>query len=177
MREPTQEEWDKALKMVEKYREPAEAMVSELLDACRVEDALTGSRVTMRLHQANDIRLLMMVLGGLSARVVVAERLARQAHGPLVEPLSDEDISDSEPWATSALDQMKAAVAAGDFRTFAATAVDSQIKALIQDRQTFGAEDVDLGHVMRSMLMVDQQTLALVAAEAVMRLLTIYEGD
>lgn len=169
------------MRMVEKYQESSDQLVDELLDACRVSDSSRGAAVTVRLHQAHDVRLLMMVLGSLSAKTVLAERAAIRAHGPLVTPedfgVSRSDVAVTEPWATSAVDQMRAAVQNGDYASLGQTIVDSHIKALIYDRENSGPESITLGNVVRAMMMHDQQTVSVLAAEALLRLLNIYEGD
>lgn len=176
--EPDDEQWEKARQTVEQYQPYADELVSELLDACRKNDSLRGSLVTTSIHRRGDIKLLMMVLGGLSGYAISAEKSAIRAHGPLITPEEgDADNSlASEPWATSAVDQMKAAASNNDYTTFGSLAVDSHIKALIHDKSNYGEDAVTLPHVVRAMMMIDQQTLSVLAAEALLRLMAIYDG-
>lgn len=158
------------------YQDSANSLVSDLLDACARNDAVKGGAVTATVFYSRDINLLMMVLGTMSARVVNAENMARNAHGPLVTPEKYEIDSPMEPWATGMLDQLRTAADNGDFHTFGRMAVDAHIKALISDRKNYGEHSVDLAHIVRAMMMIDQQTLSVIAAEALLRLLNMYEG-
>lgn len=177
--DPTDEQWAKAKATVQKYQPYADKLVADMLEACRKGDSLRGSLITTSIHRRGDINLLMMVLGGLSAYAVHAEKAAMAAHGPLIQPDENVDYDGpmSEPWATSAVDQMKAAASNNDYSTFGSLAVDSHIKALIHDKEHYGVESITLPHVVRAMMMIDQQTLSVLAAEALLRLLAIYESE
>lgn len=177
--EPTDEQWAKAKATVERYQEYSDELISELLEACRKEDALKASIITASIYRRGDVNLLMMVLGGLSAYAVNAEKAAMRAHGPLIQPENTEDYDGpmSEPWATSAVDQMKAAASNNDYSTFGSLAVDSHIKALLHDKEHYGRDSITLPHVVRAMMMIDQQTLSVLAAEALLRLLAIYGSE
>lgn len=176
--EPNESQWDKAQKTVNSYQDYSDSLVSDLLQACRSNDALRGSLITVAIHRKGDINLLMMVLVGLAGYAVYAEKMAQSAHGPLIEV--DENIIDkieNEPWATSAVDQMKAAASNNDFLTFGSLAVDAHVKALIHDKERYGPDSIDLPHVMRAMMMLDQRTLSVVAAEALLQLMNVYECE
>jgi hypothetical protein len=177
--EPTDEQWPRAMALVDQYQKPADDLVNELMDACRVGDSTRGSIVTATVFHARDINLLMMVLGGLSAKAVMAEQAAQKAHGPLIQPedVGITELPPDEPWATSAMDQMRTAASLGDYETFGSTAVDSHIKALIHDRNHYGDESITLPHVVRAMMMIDQQTVSVLAAEALLRLFKLYEDQ
>lgn len=175
--EPTDSQWAKAQETVERYQEYSDMLVGDLLEACRKDDALRGSVITAAIHRRGDVNLLMMVLGGLSAYAVNAENAAMKAHGPLIQPDEDKGGVLNEPWATSAVDQMKAAASNNDYATFGSLAVESHIKALIHDREHYGPDSIDLPRVVRAMMMIDQQTLSVLAAEALLRLLAIYECE
>lgn len=176
--EPTDEQLAKAKETVDRYQDYADALIAELLDSCRKQDATRGGIVTLTIHKADDLNLLMMVLGGLSAYAIGAEKSAVAAHGPLIPPEQvDANGPMSEPWATSAVDQMKAAASHGDYTTFGNLAVESHIKALIHDKEHYGEDSITLPHVVRAMMMIDQQTLSVLAAEALLRLFRIYEDE
>lgn len=119
--------------LVDQYQKPADDLVDELMDACRVGDATRGSIVTATVFHARDINLLMMVLGGLSAKAVMAEQAAQKAHGPLIQPR--------------------------------------------QHCRGLGDESITLQHVVRAMMVIDQQTVSVLAAEALLRLFKLYEDQ
>lgn len=142
-----------------------------LVDSCLAGDGEAASYVAQELFQAQNPYLLMLTLGQLTIRSVKADRRAAEAHGPLLTP---EDVGhhvDSREmpvWSVGVHDQMRAAVDHGDYRTFAITAVDGQLRAIGMDVAESG--EVNWDSLVRGMMLIDQNTLTVIAAEALYRL-------
>lgn len=150
----------------------AQGVAGALLDCYR---AGTPAKVVeavahIQLSRLGDVTFMAMVIGALCQCVVVAERNAARAHGPLVtaaeQGMVAQDVS-GIPWVVGVKDQMEAALANGDAKTYASTAVDGALRASKMDVPE-GEMPFELE--LRYMAQLDQQTLTLMAAEAMRRL-------
>lgn len=153
----------------EEWRQRAVATAQMLIDAARQENGQAGWFLSQQIFAAQNEFFLAMVIGNLTMRVVNTERRATEAHGPLVT-LAEQDMQMPEMpiWATSVQDQLVAAVQNGDYKTFAQVSVDANLRAFGVDEDS--GLTIDLDHILRSMLTLDQQSVSLVAAEAMRRL-------
>lgn len=144
-------------------------LTSSLVEARRRNDPESGSQVVEAIWNAQDPSLLTLVMGNLASLVVMLEQRANNAHGPLLD--RDSVIFDGEatPAMTAASDQMNAAAKEGDYRAFAVAAVDGQVNALRYDIDN-PKYDVNLEHVLLAMQLLDQTSVCLIAAEALLRL-------
>lgn len=152
--------------------ESAEAIVSELLRIYRHGKPAEAAYVVQRMADTHDLQLLMLVIGGMMSRLIATERRADEAHGPLLtaaeqQGVTQESATELGPWAVSIADQMQAAVEAQDYQAAATIAVNGSLMAW---RQDFPTGAIPFDYVMRSMLQLNQQNVAMCAAEA-MRLL------
>lgn len=145
-----------------RYQATAIPMVEALIAACRVNDGQAGAEVTKLLFNSHDPQLLMLVLANLTTRIVSAE-----GHGPLTT-LEKQGLTPSptKAWNTALLDQSAAAWENGDYRTYARLALEGHMRAIAAD-ELDPQFDVNFEHVLRAMMLFDQQTLALLATEAV----------
>lgn len=159
---------------VKQYYETAHILVSELLVACRADDSARGGQLARFIHDQDDLNLLMMVLGIMAAQIV-AHQPTTVARGMSLEDLNMV-TSTQEPWVVGALDQLSAAAENCDFEQFGNIAVDSHIKALVHDRTKYG-EAVDFNYIQRAMAVIDQQTLSIIAADALLRLARVSERE
>lgn len=157
------------------WQQRAQTTVEMLVQAARAQNGAAGWSIAHQLYQADNEFFLAMVIGNLTMRIVNTERRADEAHGPLVTiPEQGMEMPEMPMWATSASDQMQAAVQHRDYKLFAALAVDSNMRAFDADKEA-GVE-MDFDHALRAMLVLDHQTTALVAAEALKRLYAAKRG-
>lgn len=155
---------------VQRIMAVAHVMITALLDARRRNDANSGAAVGEALFNAQDAGLTMMVLGQLASTVVFLEERLSKAHGPLLDRDTVQfDCDTTTPAMTAASDQMNAAAKDGDYTSFAKAAVDGQVDALRCDMEN-PKYDVNLEHVLPAMQLLDQHSVCLVAAEALLRL-------
>jgi len=151
--------------------ETAAVITQRLVKSCRENDGVTAALIAAQLKSQPESSLLAMVLGQLTTRLVSAETRAAAAHGPLVTPqdmgLGPEAL-EPEPWQQAVADQLDAAAKDNDYRLYARTAVDNQLKSLEWDREA--GNDHDWDAMFRGMLLVDQQTMVVLATEMLYRL-------
>lgn len=150
----------------------ANAYTSALLEARRQDDPATAATLVDQLWNHGDEGVAMVMIGNFCTLVVTMEQKLREAHGPLL-PHDRVQIEDDPnlvtPAMTAATDQMFAAISDGDYAAFAKAAVDGQVDALRHDMNN-PKYDVNLEHVLTAMQLMDQHSVCLVAAEALLRL-------
>lgn len=161
------EEIAAAARQVRQYGQRANEIVKELLASCREGDPRAGGALVRECYEEPE--KLMLVIGILTSAVV------NGVNGPMATPeeLGVEDVRESEPWQVGVTDQLQAAVENGDVNTFAAIALDGQIRALIEDfKESLSTTGYypDTASVVRSLLLADRVTVTAVAAEAIRRL-------
>lgn len=160
-----------ARRVWEQLADAAAGIAQRLVKSCRENDGDTAALIATQLQTAPDANLAMLVLGQLTTRLVAAERRASETHGPLATP-EDMGISADElvptPWQSAVADQLDAAAKDNDYRLYARTAVDNQIKCIYIDRE--GGNNHDWEAMFRGMLLVDHQTLVVLATEMLHRL-------
>lgn len=169
MTNPTPE--DRAL--FAQYQFAARQAAQLLVEACRENKPEGGAQVVQQIFDKNDIAFTMLVFGQLATFVVAAEIRAKDSHGPLVTPAEagiDPDVTTMAQAAfiTAIEDQMTTAVEAGDMPVAAQIAVDGHLRAFDVDARD--GHTVDFHHLWKAMLQVNQNVLALEAAEMLRRL-------
>lgn len=150
----------------------ANALTAGLVQARRNDDPATAAGLVDHLWKLGDEGVAMVLIGNLCTLIVTLEHSLAQAHGPLLdrnEVQFDEEANLVTPAMTAASDQMRAAAVDGDYLSFAQAAVDGQLDALRHDMNN-PKYDVDLDHVLPAMQLLDQHSVCLVAAEALLRL-------
>lgn len=150
----------------------ANAMTGSLLNARRQDDPATAASLVDYLWKIGDEGIAMVLIGNLCTLVVTLEAKLNDSHGPLLDRNTvqlDEDAQLVTPAMTAASDQMRAAAQDGDYLSFAQAAVDGQLDALRHDMNN-PRYDVDLDYVLPAMQLLDQHSVCLVAAEALLRL-------
>lgn len=168
-------QWRKAL---EQYQHAATDIMSVLVTACRENRPMAAANIAHQLTESGNEDLVCLVLGQLTSRIVKAERQAQEAHGPLLTPqeigVSPEDMTPAT-WQVAVGDQLEAARKDDDHELWAKMAVDGQIQALLYDLTEQGGP-LELNKLLIGMLLVEQQTLALMAAEMLRRLVIHARG-
>lgn len=151
------------------YQKGAKLLCEKLITAYRDNTPEVVSQIAQGLMAERNAHILLMLLGQLTMRVVNAERLAQEAHGPMVTAAElGYTPEDAKPdlWQRAAQDQIEAASQAGDHRLAARLAVDGQVRSTAEDL----AKGFDFDHVLRAMGLMPQPMLVLVSAEMLYRL-------
>lgn len=171
MSEPT----DDLRAQAAEWQQRAQYTVDLLVKAARESKGSEGWHVVEQIYHADNQFFLAMIIGNLTMRIVNAERRAEQSHGPLVT-LEEQGLQMPEMpmWATTLSDQMAAAIEHGDYKAYATMAVDANLRAYAMDVEA--AMDVDYDYILRSVLVLDQHSTALLAAEALRRLYELKGG-
>jgi hypothetical protein len=159
-----------AKKTLDQLSEAASGITQRLVQSCRDGDGQAAAMITAQLRTQPD-SLLVLVLGSLTTRLVNAEQRASQAHGPMVKPedmgIGPEDLIPA-PWQQAVADQLQTAAAHNDYRTYARMGVDNQLKSIAVDKET--GHEYDWEALFRGLLLVDHQTLIVLATEMLYRL-------
>lgn len=159
--------------MVRSLPESSE-IISQLVTARVDEDADAPIAIANRLARSGDAGLLLTVLCGLVTLYADAQTKPPVGPGPPLAPLEDrytpEQIAEAtRTWHTGMADQLEAAAGAGDWGNFARIAVDSQVRAAVEDIRD-GVRDDSLSSMTEPMVVCTQQALVLIAAEMLRRL-------
>jgi hypothetical protein len=81
---------------------------------------------------------------------------------------SGQKTSYQPPWQQAVADQLQTAAAHNDYRTYARMGVDNQLKSIAVDKET--GHEYDWEALFRGLLLVDHQTLIVLATEMLYRL-------
>lgn len=158
-----------AMRVMAQYQHAAKGLMEQLLDSYRGSKPEVASQIARDLMLSQNTHVLLMLLGQLTMRVAKAEKLAQEAHGPMVTVAElgyTPEEAKPDLWQTAAQDQIEAASAAGDHRLAARLAVDGQVRSTAEDL----AKGYDFDHLLRAMGLMPQPMLVLVSAEMLHRL-------
>jgi len=152
-----------------KYQLNAQRIIRDLRAAYEAQDSAALAFIVRQLHDQNDLYLLNQLIGTLTALVAKSERAALEAHGPLSTRADagfpDSEGSRPETWQVGHFDQCQAAIDEGDWEKYGKLALDGMIRSADNDN------DSEWGYCFRVMSTLDQQTLTVLAAEMMSRLL------
>lgn len=168
MYELTPEEIAAAQQQLSQHGQRATEIVGELIQACQSNDHRRGGELCQEMYETPD--LLMLVVGLLTSTVV------KNVTGPLAsaEELGMPPEVNPDAWQVGMVDQMEAAVEHRDINTFAALAVDAELRAMREDALELmarGGEMPSVEQLMRAFMVMDRVTVTAVAAEQMRRLL------
>jgi hypothetical protein len=142
------------------YGRRALEITQELVDACRANDHHRGGELCREMVNTPD--LLLLVVGCLTTTIV---------NSGLAPPSVPEGAEELAPWEIGAVDQMEAAVEQGDFNGFAQICVDTQLRTYLNPIRDMGVEPPDAAAMASGLMRLNQQSTAILAAEALRRLL------
>lgn len=175
MTEPTEQDMAAARLVMEKYRHAAGEAVKLIKKACEEDNPQAGAYLAQQVHTVNDVNFLMMVLGQLATQLVMAERRANDANGPMITPAEmGFDPKPQMPWQVAVTDQLGGAAEQGDNEAFARIAVDAELQGLEYDESQ--GQVIDFDYLLRSQLLLDRSSLMVTAAEMLRRLRETKDG-
>ena len=164
------EEIAAAQRQLSQYGQRATEVVGELIQACQANDHHRGGELCQEMYQQPD--LLLLVVGLLTSTIV------KNVTGPLAsaEEMGMPVEDNPDAWQVGMVDQMEAAVEHRDINTFAALAVDGELRAMredVRDALGRGEEMPSVEHLMRAFMVMDRVTVTAIAAEQMRRLLKL----
>lgn len=150
------------------YAQVSEKTAVAFLAARRENDPQRAAAIVQHVFDQQDVNLTFLVLSYLANTVICMEP-AKPEGAPLSSLEKMGLDPNPRPWHVGVTDQIEAAAEAGDAQVLANLLVDGQMRALRED----AAEGVptDLQQVMKAVVLMTQETLCIVAAEALRRLL------
>ena len=163
-----------AQEQVARYGPRAAQIVAELIESCQANDHRKGGQLCTEMHA--EPNLLLLVVGLLTSTVVKLSGGHTPSDGPIATPEELGMPADYQPetWQVGLADQLEAAAANNDIDTFAAVAVDGQIRSMhndLRDQIENGGEFPTTQQLMRAFLVMDRGALITVGAEMLRRLL------
>jgi hypothetical protein len=159
------------LQVVQAYAHAVATAADMLVKACRERNSDALASMALQLHHMHDLQYLTMLLGELTIRLVAAQEVSHQAHGPLI-PTDDSDTP--EAWNIAVYDQMNAAMEHDNPQLYASMGVDGMTRATLMDAPE---DDEELWqYLVKAMMRLDQGNLVMMAAELMRRAVTQERG-